>query len=66
MAKITSLTRGEAIRKENVIPSGIPVSKNPINMGTAEHEQNGVRIPKKPAKTFAGSKCIDLRRFLNL
>jgi hypothetical protein len=60
---ITSLARGEAIRKENVIPRGIPVSKKPINIGMAEQEQNGVRTPNTPAKAFAGSEGIDLRRF---
>jgi hypothetical protein len=41
---------GEEIRKENVTPSGIPASTNPIKSGTAEHEQKGVTMPSRAAR----------------
>jgi hypothetical protein len=41
---------GEEIRKENVTPRGTPASTNPINKGTAEHEQNGVTTPSMAAR----------------
>ena len=40
------------MRKENVIPKGTPACKKPINKGTAEQEQKGVRIPNAAAMTF--------------
>ena len=40
------------MRNENVTPSGIPDSTNPMNSGTAEHEQNGVTIPSMAASTL--------------
>jgi hypothetical protein len=40
---------GEAMRNANVTPSGTPASRNPMNSGTAEHEQKGVTIPKPAA-----------------
>jgi hypothetical protein len=43
---------GEAIRKENVTPIGIPASTNPKKRGMAEQEQNGVTIPSNDAITF--------------
>ena len=42
---------GEATRNANVTPSGTPASRKPMNSGTAEHEQNGVTIPKPAAAT---------------
>jgi hypothetical protein len=48
----TSLIIGEAIRKENVTPIGIPASTKPKNKGIAEQEQNGVTIPSSDARTF--------------
>ena len=48
----TSFIIGEDIRNENVTPSGTPDSTNPRNKGIAEHEQNGVTIPKAEAITF--------------
>jgi hypothetical protein len=45
----TSFTIGEDIRKENVTPSGTPASTKPINIGTAEQLQKGVRIPSNAA-----------------
>ena len=51
--KATSLTMGAEIRKENVTPSGTPAWTNPMNRGTAEHEQNGVTIPREAAITLA-------------
>src|SRR5664280_706675 len=48
----TSLIIGEEIRKENVTPRGTPDSTKPRNNGIAEHEQNGVTIPKAEAITF--------------
>ena len=44
-----SLTKGEAIKKAKVTPSGIPALKKPINNGIEEQEQNGVTTPKKAA-----------------
>lgn len=49
-ATAASFTRGEAIRKEKVTPNGIPASTNPMKIGTAEHEQKGVKAPIKEAK----------------
>jgi hypothetical protein len=43
---------GEAIRKENVVPSGTPAWTNPKNNGIAEQEQKGVIIPNNEAKTL--------------
>jgi hypothetical protein len=43
---------GEEMRNEKVTPRGIPASTNPINKGTAEHEQNGVTTPSKAARMF--------------
>jgi len=40
---------GAAIKNENVMPIGIPVSTKPKNSGIAEQEQNGVTIPSKDA-----------------
>ena len=48
----TSLTSGEAIRNDSVTPSGTPAETNPINAGTAEHEQNGVATPRPAASTL--------------
>ena len=45
----TSLTRGLAIRKDSVTPSGTPAETKPMNAGTAEHEQNGVATPRPAA-----------------
>lgn len=59
---IISLTRGEAIRKENVIPRGIPASRKLMNKGTAEQEQNGVNTPKPPATRFALNTGIAISR----
>jgi hypothetical protein len=44
-----SLTRGEAIKKAKVTPSGIPALKKPIKSGIEEQEQNGVTTPKSAA-----------------
>lgn len=61
----TSFTIGEDIRKENVMPRGIPASTNPINNGTAEHEQNGVTIPSKAARILPiNSFLLDKIRFV--
>ena len=48
----TSLTSGEAIRKDRVTPSGTPAETKPMNAGTAEHEQNGVATPSVAASTL--------------
>ena len=48
----TSLTSGEAIRNDSVTPSGTPAETNPMNAGTAEHEQNGVATPSVAASTL--------------
>ena len=52
IAKATSLTIGAAMRNENVTPSGTPACKNPMKSGTAEHEQNGVTMPRPAATAF--------------
>jgi len=44
-----SLTKGEAIKKAKVTPSGIPVLTKPINKGMEEQEQNGVTTPNRAA-----------------
>ena len=48
----TSFTSGLAIRKLSVTPSGTPAATNPMNAGTAEHEQNGVTTPRPAAATL--------------
>jgi len=53
MIIITSFTSGEATKKLNVMPRGIPASRKLINNGTAEQEQNGVSTPNKPAARLA-------------
>jgi hypothetical protein len=52
---------GEAMRNENVTPRGIPPLTNPMNRGTAEHEQKGVTIPRSAARmlpTTGGSLAM--------
>lgn len=44
-----SLISGELIRNANVIPSGIPALKKPINNGIEEQEQKGVTAPSSAA-----------------
>jgi hypothetical protein len=46
------LTIGAVIRNEKVTPSGTPALTKPMNKGTAEHEQNGVKIPRPAAATL--------------
>ncbi len=53
MATATSLIRGEAIRNENVTPSGMPPFTNPMNRGMDEHEQNGVTAPNTAARKYS-------------
>lgn len=48
----TSLTKGLAIKKLRVTPIGMPAATNPMNAGTALHEQNGVITPSPAAITF--------------
>ena len=52
IAAATSLMSGDAIRNENVIPSGTPLSTKPMKSGTAEQEQNGVGMPRRAASTL--------------
>ncbi len=52
IAIATPSTMGEEMRNENVIPSGTPAFTNPMNRGTAEHEQNGVGTPRSAAIRF--------------
>ena len=52
MTMAISLTSGLAIRKLIVTPSGTPAATNPMNAGTAEHEQNGVTTPSPAATTL--------------
>ncbi len=40
------------MRNENVTPSGTPAVTNPMNNGTAEHEQKGVTMPSSAARTL--------------
>ena len=47
-----SLTSGLAIRKLSVTPIGTPAATNPMNAGTALHEQNGVTTPSPAAITL--------------
>ena len=64
ITRATSLTTGEAIRKAKVTPSGRPDSRKPMNMGTAEHEQNGVTVPNKAARTVPASSPLPATTFL--
>ena len=48
-----SLTIGLAMRKLIVTPSGTPAATNPMNAGTALHEQNGVTTPSPAASDVA-------------
>ena len=49
MPMAISLTKGLAIKKLMVTPMGIPAETNPMNAGTAEHEQKGVMTPRPAA-----------------
>jgi hypothetical protein len=60
----TSFIIGAAIKNENVTPSGTPLSTNPRNKGIAEHEQNGVTIPKKLAEIFPAKSFFPPKIFL--
>ena len=57
----TSLIIGAAMRNEKVTPRGTPVVTNPMNNGTAEHEQNGVTTPRSDAKTFPADSLFPAR-----
>jgi hypothetical protein len=46
MAIAISFTKGEVMRKESEIPSGILTCIIPTNKGMEEHEQKGVKAPK--------------------
>ena len=46
-------TRGEEIRKENVIASGSPAAVKPMNSGIDEQEQKGVNVPSSAANMLA-------------
>ena len=46
------MTIGAAIRKLKVTPSGTPAETKPTKSGTAEQEQNGVRMPSAAAITL--------------
>ncbi len=52
MPTAISLTNGLAIRKLSVTPIGTPAATNPMNAGTALHEQNGVITPRPAAATL--------------
>ena len=58
----TSLTIGAEMRNENVTPRGTPAVTKPMNSGTAEHEQNGVTIPRSAARTLPGNSRRPARR----
>lgn len=53
MAIATSLTSGEVMRKEKVIPRGIPHFKNPIKSGIELQLQKGVIAPKNDARKYS-------------
>lgn len=55
-------TRGEEIRKENVVPIGSPALVNPMNRGIEEQEQKGVIVPSSVASIFA----VIPEKFLNI
>ena len=56
-------TRGDDIKKENVIAIGIPAEVKPINKGIDEHEQNGVTVPNNAANIFADIPLNRLKIF---
>lgn len=58
----TSLIIGEAIRNENVTPSGTPAETKPTNSGTAEHEQNGVKMPRLAAAMLPSPSRLPARK----
>jgi hypothetical protein len=60
----TSLIIGAAIKNENVIPTGIPVSIKPRKSGIAEHEQKGVTIPSNDAITLPVNNDLRSKYFL--
>jgi len=43
---------GEETRNEKVTPRGTPDSTKPMKSGTAEQEQKGVTMPRRPARPF--------------
>lgn len=53
-----------AIKKENVITSGRPDSRNPRKRSIAEQEQSGVTIPSKLARTFPTNSFLPPNIFL--
>jgi len=53
IARATSFTSGEVIRKEKVIPSGMPHFKKPIKSGIDEQLQKGVIAPKRDAMKYS-------------
>ncbi len=57
----TSLTMGEATRKEKVTPKGTPAVTKPMKSGTAEQEQNGVGTPRRAARTFPTASRLPAR-----
>src|SRR5664280_1512234 len=58
MPMAISLTSGLAIRKLNVTPIGTPAATNPMNAGTALHEQNGVITPRPAAITLPDALAL--------
>lgn len=53
IARATSFTSGEVIKKEKVIPRGIPHFKKPINNGIELQLQKGVIAPKNDARKYS-------------
>ena len=43
-------------------PSGTPAETKPTNSGTAEHEQNGVKIPRLAAATLPSPSRLPARK----
>jgi len=47
------LTKGEVIKKEKVMPRGMPHFKKPIKSGIDEQLQKGVIAPKREARKYS-------------
>ena len=57
-ATATSFTIGAAIKNDSVTPSGTPASTKPMNSGIAEHEQNGVTVPRRAASKLPADSLL--------
>jgi hypothetical protein len=52
MSSDAKSTRGEDIKKENVIPIGRPADVNPMKIGMLVQLQNGVIVPRRAPNMF--------------